>query len=158
MITNIMNTLKSTIALKNFGKYKSQSRQYDFSNIMIEHKDENGKIINYGLFTIDEASQEFIPTSYAKDLLKANLFSGASDMTSSKNVLYSEMSKGDYIATSFINFFKTETKYNVTEESKQITFANYFMRIPSDAPKNFVMIAPRYSTKETDYGKIMVYL
>lgn len=27
------------------------------------------------------------------------------------------------------------------------------MRIPSDAPKNFVMIAPRYSTKETDYGK-----
>lgn len=153
MITNIMNTLKSTIALKNFGKYKSQSRQYDFSNIMIEHKDENGKIINYGLFTIDEASQEFIPTSYAKDLLKANLFSGASDMTSSKNVLYSEMSKGDYIATSFINFFKTETKYNITEESKQITFANYFMRIPSDAPKNFVMIAPRYSTKETDYGK-----
>lgn len=152
MITNVINTLKSTIALENFGKYKSQSRQYDFSNIMIEHKDEDGNIINYGLFTLDEESQDFIPTSYARELIKARLFSGASDMTSSKNVLYSEMSKGDYIATSFINYFTTERNHNLTDKDPNIEFANYFMRIPSDAPKNFIIVAPRYSTKETTVG------
>ena len=111
MITNILNTLKSDIALGNYGKYKSQSRQYDFSNIMIEHKAADGTIINYGLFTKDEVSQEFIPTPYAKRLLKARLFNGATDAISNKNVLYSEMSKGDYTTTAFINYFNTKIEY-----------------------------------------------
>lgn len=148
MITNILNTLKSDIALGNYGKYKSQSRQYDFSNIMIEHKAADGTIINYGLFTKDEVSQEFIPTPYAKRLLKARLFNGATDAISNKNVLYSEMSKGDYTTTAFINYFNTEDDYTTDNEGNDITFANYFMRIPSDAPKNFIITAPKYSIKE----------
>lgn len=152
MITNLMNTLKSQLALENYGKYKSQSRQYDFSNIMVEHRDEAGNIINYGLFTQDPVSQEFKPTSYAYSLLRARLFSGASDMITSSNVLYSEMSKGDYVATSFINFFNVEEDYNDRSEKDKITFANYFMRIPSDAPKNFIIAAPKYSIGETSYG------
>ena len=153
MITNIINTLKSEEGLKNYGIYKSQSRQYDFSNIMIEHKDENGNIINYGLFTQDENSQEFKPTSYATELLKVRLFNGATETGSDKSVLYSEMSKGDYIATSFTNFFNSEPIQHTTEDTKEITFAEYFMRIPSDAPKNFVICAPKYSIGETEYGK-----
>lgn len=152
MITNILATLKSDIALNNYGKYKSQSRQYDFSNIMIEHKDADNNIINYGLFTIDEVSQEFVPTSYAKRLLQARLFNGATDAISNKNILYSEMSKGDYIATAFINYFNTEEDYTTDSEGNDITFANYFMRIPSDAPKNFIITAPKYSINETSLG------
>ena len=150
MITNVMNTLKSQIALGNFGKYKSQTRQYDFSNIMVEHRDEKDNIINYGLFRHNPETNEFIPTEYAERLLRARLFSGASDIISSANVLYSEMSKGDYVATSFINFFNVEE--SAKENSNNINFANYFMRIPSDAPKNFIMTAPRYSIGETRYG------
>lgn len=150
MITNVMNTLKSQIALGNFGKYKSQTRQYDFSNIMVEHRDENDKIINYGLFTHNPETNEFIPTEYAERLLRARLFSGASDIISSANVLYSEMSKGDYVATSFVNFFNVEE--SAKENSNNIDFANYFMRIPSDAPKNFIITAPKYSIGETRYG------
>ena len=175
MITNIINTLKSQTALENFGKYKGQSRQYDFSNIMIEHwnykKDENGNIlkdkdgnpikdgkqpINYGLFTQNPETKELTPTSYAQRLIKARLFSGASDIITSNNVLYSEMSKGDYVATSFINFFNaTENKEiisNKTKDKVSILFANYFMRIPSDAPKNFIMLAPKYSVGESRVG------
>ena len=150
MITNVMNTLKSQIALGNFGKYKSQSRQYDFSNIMVEHKDENGKIINFGLFTHNPETNEFTPTEYAERLLRARLFNGATDVISSSNVLYSEMSKGDYVATSFVNFFNLEDIAKENEDN--IDFANYFMRIPSDAPKNFIMTAPKYSIGETRYG------
>lgn len=150
MITNVMNTLKSQIALGNFGKYKSQTRQYDFSNIMVEHRDEKDNIINYGLFRHNPETNEFTPTEYAERLLRARLFNGASDIISSANVLYSEMSKGDYVATSFINFFNVEE--SAKENSNNINFANYFMRIPSDAPKNFIMTAPRYSIGETRYG------
>ncbi|AXF52217.1 MAG: hypothetical protein [crAssphage sp. isolate ctcc615] len=144
MITNIINTLQSNTALENFGKYKGQSRQYDFSNIMIEHRDEDGKIINYGLFTQDPITKELTPTTYAKNLLSNRLFDGASDLTNSdNNALYADMSKGDYMTTGFINFFNVDTTYE--ENPYGISFANYFMRIPSDAPKNFVIKAPRYS-------------
>ena len=145
MITNIINTLKNQTALENFGKYKGQSRQYDFSNIMIEHRDDAGHFINYGLFTQNPESKELIPTPYAHRLLQNTLFSGAGTVVNGKNVLYSEMSRGDYTTTAFINFFKTEDDYNQQEEADKITFAEYFMRIPSDAPKNFIIKAPKYS-------------
>ena len=171
MITNIINTLKSQTALENFGKYKGQSRQYDFSNIMIEHwnykKDENGNIlkdkdgnpikdgkqpINYGLFTQNPETKELTPTPYAQRLIRARLFSGASDIITSSNVLYSEMSKGDYVATSFLNFFNVEESTEPISDKVSIKFANYFMRIPSDAPKNFIMTAPKYSVGESRVG------
>ena len=144
MITNILKTLQSQISLKNYGKYKFQSRQYDFSNIMVEHKD-GDTYINYGLFR--KEGNKFVPTEYAHRLLRARLFSGASDMISNESVLYSEMSKGDYVATAFINFFNTPRDILAEADTSKIPMANYFMRIPSDAPKNFAITAPRYSTK-----------
>ena len=144
MITNILKTLQSQISLENYGKYKFQSRQYDFSNIMVEHKD-GDTYINYGLFR--KEGNKFVPTEYAHRLLRARLFSGASDMISNESVLYSEMSKGDYVATAFINFFNTPRDILAEVDTSKIPMANYFMRIPSDAPKNFAITAPRYSTK-----------
>lgn len=154
MISNLINSLKSELALGNYGKLKFQTKQYDFSNILVEHtyKDgpNKGKTINYGLFKQNPDTGEYIPTSYAHRLLKARLFSGATDVITSSNALYAEMSKNDYIATSFINFFNTEETFD--EEGVSIDFANYFMRIPSDAPKNFIISAPKYSVKETSSG------
>lgn len=144
MITNVLKTLQSQLSLENYGKLKFQSRQYDLSNIMVEHKDENGKYINYGLFR--KEGNEYVPTEYAHVLLRERLFAGASDAVSNKAVLYAEMSKGDYVATSFINFFNTPRDLVIEADTSNIPMAQYFMRIPSDAPKNFVITAPRYST------------
>lgn len=144
MITNILKTLQSQLALENYGKYKFQSRQYDFSNIMVEHKD-GDTYINYGLFR--KEGNKFVPTEYAHRLLRARLFSGASDAVSSESVLYAEMSKGDYVATGFINFFNTPRDIVAEADTSKIPMANYFMRIPSDAPKNFIITAPKYSTQ-----------
>ena len=137
MLTNIINTLKNPEALENFGKYKFQSRQYDFSNIMLEQIDENGKRIK-GLFRKDD-NGTLVPTDYAKDLLKIKLFDGASNFDTDENILYHEMAQGDYIGTAFINFFKTD------ENRDDKGVADYFMRIPSDAPRNFIITAPKYS-------------
>lgn len=140
MITNLINTLRTKQGLENYGVYKFQSRQYDFSNILVEHKDEKGNIINYGLF--DENGN---PTPYAHGLIQARLFDGASNTNTKENVLYAEMSKGDYIATAFTNFFNVEREF--TDVESNINKANYFFRIPSDAPKNFILTAPKYSAQ-----------
>lgn len=144
-ITNFMNILKSELNSKNnqespinnFAKYKFRSKQYDLSNILIE-KREGSTIINYGLFRINAAG-EYVPTDYASELIEMSLFNGASDYGSGKAILYSAMSQGDYFATALANFRATKTVHNNT-----IEVAQYFMRVPSDAPKNFMFTAPVY--------------
>lgn len=149
MITNLMTTLHNEVSLGHYGDYKSKTRQYDLSNIIIEHRDENNKIINYGLFKKTD-DNKFVATDYAKELLSDSLFSGASDLNSDSNVVYADMSKGDYTVTAFANFFNSEEVYNGNDDSSHIDFANYFMRIPSDAPKNFLIRAPKYSITATN--------
>lgn len=136
-ITNLLNILKDEASLKAFGKYKAQSKQYNFSNILFEDKDESGEII-YGLFRKD-ADGNVVPTEYARQLLSVHLFDGAIDYSTDKKILYKEMSEGDYIGSQFISFFQGS---NISQSN--IPLANYFMRTPSDAPRNFVVTAPRY--------------
>ena len=148
MITNFLNAVKGTlmeqqkdgskvsIELVNYGKYKFQGVQYNLSSILMEHRNENGAVINYGLFYKDKDGNIQI-TSYARDMVNISLFDGAGNPNTKDNVLYSGMSKGDYVYTGFAQYFNAEQNPN-------ILMGDYFMRIPSDAPKNFVVHAPRY--------------
>lgn len=149
MLTNIMKTLQNEVALKNFGDAKSLSNQYNLSNIMLEQTDEEGNIISRGLFR--NVNGKFIPTSYAPELIKVKLFNGAGDENNGHNILYSEMSKGDYIATALVNFFDENDNTNgkLSVSNNDCVLASYFMKIPSDAPKNFCITAPRYNTGTT---------
>lgn len=166
MMTSIMNTLQSQLnsykevtdengikkrvwsdsaPIVRFGEHRFQSKQYDFSNILLEHYDEKGNRINYGLFyeDRDEAGNvKYVPTDYALHLLQIRLFNGASNLDDSSNALYADMTKGDYIGTAWRNFFKSSNTIPGVEES-----ADYFMRIPSDAPKTFTITAPKYSVE-----------
>lgn len=152
MITNLMNILQSDLnnsneentPLNNYAAYKFRGKQYNLSNILVE-KEENGEIINYGLFKLVDG--KYIKTPYATELIKLSLFNGISDFGNGKSALYSEMSQGDYIATAMANYFKSE--HSVAD----IEFADYFMRIPSDAPKNFMFTAPKYSLDFRSKGK-----
>lgn len=148
MITNFLNAVKATLTeeqkdgtkvsteLINYGKYKFQGVQYNLSGILMEHRDENGAIINYGLFYKDKDGNIQI-TNYARDMVNISLFDGAGNPNTKDNVLYSGMSKGDYVYTGFAQYFNAEQNPNML-------MGDYFMRIPSDAPKNFVVHAPRY--------------
>lgn len=148
MITNFLNAVKATLTeqqkdgskvsteLINYGKYKFQGVQYNLSGILMEHRDENGVVINYGLFYKDKDGNIQI-TNYARDMVNISLFDGAGNPNTKDNVLYSGMSKGDYVYTGFAQYFNTE-------QNSKMLMGDYFMRIPSDAPKNFVVHAPRY--------------
>ena len=148
MITNFLNAVKATLTeqqkdgtkvsteLINYGKYKFQGVQYNLSGILMEHRDENGAVINYGLFYKDKDGNIQI-TNYARDMVNISLFDGAGNPNTKDNVLYSGMSKGDYVYTGFVQYFNAE-------QNPKMLMGDYFMRIPSDAPKNFVVHAPRY--------------
>lgn len=156
MITNLMHTFESILnspddygnvsedsPIMQFAKHRFQSQQYDWSNLLLEKRDENNKIINYGLFYKDD-NGKFKPTTYARQLLHFDLFNGASNMDDETNVLYAEMSRGDYIGTAWIDFFNKEP---IEIKGSKINTAQYFLRVPSDAPKTFTLTAPKYSSK-----------
>lgn len=163
MLTNLMNALNGTEmstdaegklspeALIQYGNYKFQGNQYNLSNILIEQRDANDKIIVYGLFK--KIGDKYAPTGYAKQLLNISLFNGAGNPNTGENVLYSGMSKGDYVYTGFANFFNVEKDFDA-DNKYDIKLANYFMRIPSDAPKNFIIRAARYAYHDTNYGDL----
>ena len=163
MLTNLMNALNGTEmstdaegklsseALIQYGNYKFQGNQYNLSNILLEQRDANNKIIVYGLFK--KIGDKYAPTGYAKQLLNISLFNGAGNPNTGENVLYSGMSKGDYVYTGFANFFNTEKDFD-SDNKYDIKLANYFMRIPSDAPKNFIIRAARYAYHDTNYGDL----
>ncbi len=107
--------------------------QYRMSNILIE---QDG---HPGIFRV--VNGKYIPTEYANDLLQFTLFNGAINQDTETPVLYSEMSKGDYIGTSWSNFF---SDIDSSIDGQNIKLGRYFLRIPSDAPKTFILRAPRY--------------
>lgn len=126
--------------------HRSQSKQYDFSNILLEHTeiDNNGqeRIINLGIFRKDDTGK-WIPTEYASQLIKASLYEGVVNSQTGTAVSRSEMSRTDYLASSWHSFFGT-----TEEEINNIKVATYFMRCPSDAPNTDVIRAPRYDCSD----------
>ena len=107
--------------------------QFRLSNILIE---QDG---HPGIFRKENG--KYVPTDYANDILQFTLFNGAINQDTDIAVLYSEMSKGDYIGTSWANFF---SELNNTITGTNIKLGRYFLRIPSDAPKTFIVKAPRF--------------
>lgn len=130
-------------SLVNFTKFKFKNNQYNLSNILIETR-ENGKIVNYGLFYYNADKQKYGVTNYASGLLNVALFNGAVKTDEGTGITYAQMSKGDYVYTAFANYFNSDKNIDADRVTNSIPLANYFMRTPSDAPKTFVVRAPRY--------------
>lgn len=169
MITYLMNAINGTEmsvdaegklspeALIQYGNEKfrvnskEKGNQYNLSNILLEQRGVDGKIKVFGLFR--KLGDKYIPTEYAKDLINVSLFNGAGNPNTGQNVLYSGMSKMDYIYSAIANFVHTEADY-LSKNEYDIDFANYFMRVPSDAPKNFIIRAAKYETKGGKYGNL----
>lgn len=136
-------------SLVNFAKFKFKNNQYNLSNILIETR-ENGKIVNYGLFYYDVDKQKYGVTNYASGLLNVALFNGAVKTDEGTGITYAQMSKGDYVYTAFANYFNSDKNIDADRVTNSIPLANYFMRTPSDAPKTFVVRAPRYHISKSN--------
>lgn len=127
-------------ALYIWGQELSRTTQSDFDNFLVEHTDENGEIINVGLFKI--VNGEYIPTNYAHEIFNVYLFDGANNTATNEQTLYTNMSYSDYVATGIMNYFNPVA--NDTFSTGDVRLANYFAKTPSDKPKNFVLAMPKY--------------
>lgn len=127
-------------ALSNWGRNRFRSHQYDYSGILLEHRDDNGNIINYGLFSDKEGTL----SAEAENLINISLFNGTSNTDIDTNSMYTDQTKGDFLPTALINFFNTAKEVNGVQTNQDN--ATYFLRTPSDAPKTFCIRAPKYNT------------
>ena len=74
-------------------------------------------------------------------------------MDSGTNIIYPEMTEGDYLPTSYMSYFNPDV--DSAEEVNPEDYANYFTRTPSDAPKIFSIRGPRYKTDDLISAKDM---
>ena len=126
---------RSNPALVDWARSLYESPQYKYNTILFSQPGS----LNTGMFNVTEYG--IIPNWDIIKSITISLFNGSSNMDTDTNVSYTEMTNGDNIPTRYMQFFKHQDIFN-----KSLNVANYFLRTPSDAPKTFMIRAPRYQT------------
>ena len=130
------------IALKEF---ISQSNYYENSTMFFGVRDANGNVIRDGLFTRNGDGTISVNAN-AKNMIHFLLFDGIKNEVSGDGVMYNGLNKNDYLITQIKAFTNpTKTKITVGDEFDKI--AGYFLRTPSDAPRNYIIQTFKYSLK-----------
>lgn len=146
---NYANKKDTQAGLRNLLEEINKGEQYKYNSFFWGIKGANGKYIQEGLFMRDDRGNVSINPN-AQKLIQISLFNGIKDMQSDKSALYAKMSKGDYFATSMIAYFNPIIAGQNIGSSKaalNASQAGYFFRTPSDAPKNFIIQAPKLDAK-----------
>lgn len=150
----------SEAGLKALGQYLMQGcedgrlNQYSNNPLFFGLKDVNGQIIRgyEGMFRREGDSA--IPNPNAKQILKYALFDGVRNNNTGVGTVYDKMSKIDFFITQYIAFGNSLAEHTVesgnTKEVNGRPTAVYPMRIGSDAPKIFMIRAPRYGMREAN--------
>ena len=162
-LTNLMRQINfeteddAFAGLRKLGEFVSAAPQYKYSPIFWGIYDTNGNIIQDGLFK--RVGDKFEVTENAKKLINLSLFNGVRDIAAGDNKLYNNMSKVDYFLSTIIAFYNPSNSLNIYGESNM---ASYFLRTPSDAPKNFTITSKKIlaeglftydETEKTDYAR-----
>lgn len=148
---NYANKKDAQAGLRNLLEEINKGEQYKYNSFFWGIKGANGKYIQEGLFMRDGRGNVSINPN-AQKLIQISLFNGVKDMQSDKSALYAKMSKGDYFATSMIAYFNPIIAGQNIGSSKaalNASQAGYFFHTPSDAPKNFIIQAPKLDAKNT---------
>lgn len=148
---NYANKKDAQAGLRNLLEEINKGEQYKYNSFFWGIKGVNGKYIQEGLFMRDDRGNVSINPN-AQKLIQISLFNGVKDMQSDKSALYAKMSKGDYFATSMVAYFNPIIAGQNIGSSKaalNASQAGYFFRTPSDAPKNFIIQAPKLDAKNT---------
>lgn len=148
---NYANKKDAQVGLRNLLEEINKGEQYKYNSFFWGIKGANSKYIQEGLFMRDNRGNVSINPN-AQKLIQISLFNGIKDMQSDKAALYAKMSKGDYFATSMIAYFNPIIAGQNIGSSKaalNASQAGYFFRTPSDAPKNFIIQAPKLDAKNT---------
>ena len=132
--------------LEKWGKtLLNNSKQYDYSNILIQRKDNKGKIINAGIF--EKFGDSLVLTKNSTKLLNIFLFDGANNSNTGNAMPYDKMMSSDYLPTLFMAF-KDVIDDNFDTENGGVKEANYMFKIPADASNNFGARSLAYDTSD----------
>lgn len=145
--------LKNLLAYITQGTNDGSDNQYSNNHLFFGLKDENGRIIEKGMFSRTTTGYEI--NSNAKDILKHSLFDGTKNTQDIKAANYASMSKLDFFITQYMAFRDSTTEMTENGKIKNIGNLNsavYSMRIGSDAPKIFFIRAPRYNRNQVQYA------
>lgn len=123
-----------------FDESTMHAENYAFAYSQLYARDGAGDN-KYRLFHRDEANN-IVKTSAR--LFAISQFSGAKRFDNQNGKTYSKMSMGDYIASSLIAYFDTYRPLGM-DKAYDGNYASYFLRTPSDAPKNYLITMRKYS-------------
>ena len=146
-ITNILEKIKTGEVDRKTGleilyQTVSQSDQYAANPILFGLKDRNGKYRIRGIFDVNgeitPKATHFISNN-ADELLDFILFDGIRDEVSLDGTTYTKMGKSDYFISNLIAF---KQKF----ANKPDNVGGFFLRVPSDAGKNFICETLKYDT------------
>lgn len=147
------NEADSNAGLNALGDYIMQGindgiseNQYSNNPLFFGLKDVTGKVIQEGLFT--RKKNKAIPNHNAKVILNYALFDGNKDNQRGIGQGYAKMSNLDFMLSQFIAYNSIVIDYKIADTDTRNEIAQnttmYSMRIGSDAPKIFMIQAPRY--------------
>ena len=153
-------TYRGAELLKDFLSQKSPNFEYgdnDFSTILYGVKDNNGNTIIPGLFTKLDDGSVIINEANIKVIqgIKYALFSGVRNQIINNGAEYDTMPARDYyISTIFAYLNPIDYNYNLGSADSGATgigignFANFMLRIPSDASNNYLVQLPKFNTED----------
>lgn len=127
----------------------TKGEQYRYTPIFWGVKDSRGNYLSEGLFIRDNGGNVKVNPN-ARKIIQISLFNGIKNSDNAKAVMYNRMSKGDYFLTNLYAYFNPITiGENIGTSSIELSqkYAGYFMRTPSDAPKNFIVQAPKLNAQ-----------
>lgn len=127
----------------------TKGEQYRYTPIFWGVKDSRGNYLSEGLFIRDNGGNVKVNPN-ARKIIQISLFNGIKDSDNAKAVMYNRMSKGDYFLTNLYAYFNpVAIGENMSTSFIELSqkYAGYFMRTPSDAPKNFIVQAPKLNAQ-----------
>lgn len=137
------------------GTENGKDNQYSNNPIFFGLKDQYGNPVAgaEGMFTKTPNGAVINPN--AKSILKYALFDGVKNANSGIGTVYDKMSKIEFFITQYIAFnnsLEERTENGTTKNVGNLKTAVYPMRIGSDAPKIFMIRAPRYTRRQVEYA------
>lgn len=131
---------KVMVGLNNLLNLIKDEPGYQYSSFFFGVKEGN-RVISEGLFIRNQNGTISINPN-ARSIIKVALFDGIKNETNNTSAMYDKMSRGDYFMSIMQSFVNPVDYYDGNDISKR---AGYFMRIPSDAPKNFIIQLAKYN-------------
>ena len=141
--------------LRKLKEFISQGEQYKHSPIFWGIRDKNGVLTQGGdgLFYRKSDRKDSDINPNAKKLIAISLFDGTKNNDEVTAAMYESMGKNDYMITQLLAFNNPIKHQRILEDENEVNntnfkldYAGYFMRTPSDAPRNYIIQMRKYST------------